>query len=74
MTNAEKFKEVFGFELNTLYEIQDDDSDYDEMTFCNQLQCENCPFIHTKACVYNQSHTWWQSEYKEKEVSDETCD
>lgn len=65
MTNAEKFKEVFGFNLNTLYEEQDYDNDYEEKTFCNQITCVHCPFQFTNACVYHEPKIFWQSEYKE---------
>jgi len=65
MTNAEKFKEVFGFDLNTIYEEQDYDNDFEEKTFCNQITCEHCPFQFTNACVYHEPKIFWQSEYKE---------
>lgn len=58
MTNAEKFKEVFGFEMNTK-------TDYYcpfNSTRCTNLPCDDC------------IDEFWSSEYKEKEVSDETCD
>lgn len=55
MTNAEKYKEVFGFELNTK-------TDY----YCpfNSTKCDNLP---CDACI----ETFWQSEYQEPNVQAE---
>lgn len=52
MTNAEKFKEVFGFELNTKTDC-----------YCpfNSTKCDNLP---CDACI----ETFWQSEYQDTNV------
>ena len=53
MTNIEKFREVFGFEVN----ISDN--------FCNWLSCSTCPFnndIIFGNC-FKKANAWWESEY-----------
>jgi len=74
MTNLEKFKEVFGFEIDPIYEEQDYDNDYEEQTFCNQLTCDNCPFQYTKACVYHEPKTFWSAEYEAPKKDNEWID
>jgi hypothetical protein len=48
MTNKEKFKEVFGLEM-------DDTSDCGFFD-CTDRECKDCPVKDTK--------NWWNSEYK----------
>ena len=62
MTNAEKFKEVFGFDMRqSICPFQGDDV---------ESRCGQCKWLQYADCCKK----YWQSEYKEKEVSDETCD
>lgn len=51
MTNAEKYKEVFGFEP--------------DIKSCPTDNCNVCPLANQKYCTENKSD-WWNSEYKEK--------
>ena len=51
MTNKEKFKEVFGLEI-------DDTSDCGFFDCTDRRSCEDCPVKDTK--------DWWNAEYKEK--------
>lgn len=58
MTNAEKYKEIFGFEPDT--------------TSCPTEECGNCPLRHcTKMSEETGIKTsllikaWWSGEYKE---------
>ena len=48
MTNAEKYKEVFGMEV-----------DY---ASCPTEDCTNCPLHGT--CSVGCTYDWWKSEYK----------
>ena len=50
MTNAEKFKEVFGFE---------------PFTICPSLLCSECPLEDKDKCGKTNIASWWNSEYKE---------
>ncbi len=50
MTNAEKYKEVFGFEP--------------DIKSCPTDNCNVCPLANQKYCTENKSD-WWNSEYKE---------
>ena len=54
MTNAEKYKEVFGFEP--------------DMKSCPTYLCLNCPCCENTDGDYScnsNSRMWWDSEYKE---------
>ena len=50
MTNAEKYKEVFGFEP--------------EINSCPTHICEDCPLATHKYCSKSKPD-WWNNEYKE---------
>ena len=60
MTNAEKFKEVFGFKLKNIGSYEDGyyciDSDAD-------IECKTCP-LYEKGCSHVAFINWWNSEYK----------
>lgn len=49
LTNAEKFKEVFGFKPNTGLTMCD-------LASCNDYSCSNCPY--EKIC-----YDWWNEKY-----------
>lgn len=54
MTNAEKFKEVFGFKF-----------DDNRMSICMNFEnCKNCPFSEEPSykCV-DLARSWWNEEY-----------
>ena len=56
MTNAEKYKEVFGMEVDP--------------TLCPTTECENCPCALKNikgdiTCFGGCTYEWWKSEYKE---------
>lgn len=53
MTNREKFKEVFGFDLNT-----------DHMNCIAEGCCEDCPAYRRK---YDNCPEFWDDEYEEQE-------
>lgn len=56
MTNAEKFKEVFGF----YPDAHEDDS------VCNIMRCEDVSYKDCPYCVYyghNDIHAKWTDEY-----------
>lgn len=55
MTNAEKFKEVFGYDVvNDLYVV--DPCDFVGIDDCRKHSCHDCPLFN-----------FWNEEYKEKE-------
>lgn len=60
MTNAEKFKKDFGFELKNIGRYEDGyyciDSDAD-------IECKTCP-LYEKGCSLVAFINWWNSEYK----------
>ena len=60
MTNAEKFKEDFGFELKNIGRYEDGyyciDSDAD-------IECKTCP-LYEKRCSHVAFINWWNSEYQ----------
>lgn len=63
MTNAQKYKEIFGFEPS--------------QTDCVCDQCENCPIqrehngtLDFLSCVDEFKCDWWDSEYKSPESED----
>lgn len=60
MTNAEKFKEDFGFELKNIGSYEDGyyciDSDAD-------IECKTCP-LYEKGCSHVAFINWWNSRYK----------
>lgn len=60
MTNAEKFKEVFGFELKNIGRYEDGyyciDSDAD-------IECKTCP-LYEKGCSHVAFINWWNSKYQ----------
>lgn len=60
MTNAEKFKEDFGFELKNIGSYEDGyyciDSDAD-------IECKTCP-LYEKGCSHVAFINWWNSKYK----------
>lgn len=60
MTNAEKFKEDFGFELKNIGTYEDGyyciDSDAD-------IECKTCP-LYEKGCSHVAFINWWNSEYQ----------
>lgn len=56
MTNAEKYKEVFGFEP--------------EYNNCIANVCNICPLVGKK-CFGTGVEDWWNSEYKEMKGSAE---
>ena len=58
MTNKEKFKEVFGLEM-------DDTSDCGFFD-CTDRECKGCPVKDTK--------DWWNSEYKKVQGRNEVED
>lgn len=66
MDNAEKFKEVFGFEVDGIYSI------------CNMLDCARCPF-HSKnqngeekeQCV-KKADDFWLDDYKDGNIDEYT--
>lgn len=53
MTNAEKYKEVFGFEV--------------DKSSCPTKLCKNCPLSDYKdePCRAGYSYHWWDSEYED---------
>lgn len=60
MTNAEKFKRIFGLEINTIY--------MDDMclVFADECidDCDNCPYGHWA----NQKYIKPEKENKDKEI------
>lgn len=57
MTNAEKYKEVFGFSVDP--------------SNCPSTTCEGCPcamknIVGDISCIDASTYEWWKSEYKEK--------
>ena len=50
MTNAEKYKEVFGFEP--------------DFNSCMADECYICP-LRKNGCISTGTVVWWNSEYKE---------
>lgn len=51
MTNAEKFKEVFGYEIEAL--APDDPCNMVDHDICIDNECDTCPL-----------HRFWEKEYK----------
>lgn len=57
MTNAEKYKEVFGFEP--------------DMKSCPTYKCLECPCCEVIGCKHvcgKDTRAWWQDDYKEVNV------
>lgn len=59
MTNAEKFKEVFGFDLAY------------EHGLCNMESCDICPFAKSVAgeCS-SKAYKFWNEKYEESDNND----
>lgn len=52
MTNAEKYKEIFGFEP--------------DMSACPTNNCKNCPRSDIRSiCRNTDTLNWWEEDYKE---------
>lgn len=52
MTNAEKYKEIFGFEP--------------DMSACPTNKCINCPHSGANSiCLEPEGTSWWEEDYKE---------
>ena len=60
MTNAEKFKEDFGFELKNI-------GRYEEGYYCidsdADIECKTCP-LYEKGCSHVAFINWWNSKYQ----------
>lgn len=61
MTNAEKYKEIFGF--------------LPDPVMCPTCDCRICPCSDKDddsiACIGARTHEWWNSEYKMQDMTGE---